>query len=152
MFVFSVKTSRKRIWTAVLCVGVLLVLLLLALRPAETSAGATVKAADNTTRVALLAALGYEVDPAGEVREVLIPDEFDATFSAYNALQQQVGMDLEPYHGKRVKCWTYTVKNVPADSPTVVHIYLYKDTVIGGDVTPLKNPTQIAPLIPRETL
>ncbi len=152
MFVFSVKTSRQRIWTAAICVGVLVVLLLLAFRPADSATSGTVKAADNATRVALLASLGYEVDPAGQVQEVLIPDEFDATFSAYHALQQQVGLDLEPYHGKRVKCWTYTVKNVPADTPTVIHIYLYKDAVIGGDVTPLKNPSQMAPLIPRETL
>ncbi len=152
MFVFSVKTTRQRIWTAVLCVGVLLILLLLAFRPAASATSGTVTAADNAARVQMLAALGYEVDPAGQVREVLIPDEFDDIFSAYNALQQQVGLDLEPYHGKRVKCWTYTVKNVPSDTPTVVHLYLYKDTVIGGDVTPLKNPSQMAPLIPRETL
>ena len=72
---------------------------------------------------------------AAEVREVLIPDIFDDTFTAYNALQLQAGLDLSPYHGKRVKCWTYTVRNYPASDPVQAHLYLYKDRVIGGDIS-----------------
>ena len=40
-------------------------------------------------------------------------------------------MDLEPYHGKRVKCWTYQVLNYPADDGVSAHLYVYKDEVIG---------------------
>ena len=76
-----------------------------------------------------------QVQPAGEVREVLIPAEFDESFTAYNALQQEAGMDLSPCRGKRVKCWTYTVTNYPGDDTVQAHLYVYRDTVVGGDIS-----------------
>ena len=95
-----------------------------------------VAAADDTERIGFLRDLGYEVTPQSvEVREVLIPDEFDEVFTQYNDLQKTAGMDLEPYHGKRVKCWTYTVLNYPGEEGVLAHLYIYKDKIVGGDVS-----------------
>lgn len=44
-------------------------------------------------------------------------------------------MDLEPYHGKRVKCWTYTVLNYPGENGVLAHLYIYKDKIVGGDIS-----------------
>ena len=137
MFVYAVKATRRQILAIVVCVILLVVMLVLAFRPGRAAAitSVAVKAADNDQRVAYLLGLGYEVEPAGEVREVLIPDVFDEPFTAYNALQQQAGMDLSPYHGKRMKLWTYTVKNYPDTAPVYAHLYVYKDRIVGGDVS-----------------
>lgn len=62
-------------------------------------------------------------------------DEFDEVFTQYNDLQKTAGMDLEPYHGKRVKCWTYTVLNYPGEEGVLAHLYIYKDKIVGGDVS-----------------
>ena len=79
--------------------------------------------------------MGYEVTPQYvEVKEVLIPDEFDDVFAGYNDLQLSAGMDLEPYHGKRVKCWTYEILNYPGEETVLAHLYVYKDKVVGGDI------------------
>ena len=136
MFVYAVKATRQQILAIVICVVLLIVMLVLAFRPGRAAAAtsAAVKAADNDQRIAYLLGLGYEVEPEGEVREVLIPDVFDEPFTAYNALQQQAGMDLSPYHGKRVKHWTYAVKNYPDTAPVYAHLYIYKDRIIGGDI------------------
>lgn len=139
MFVFSVKMSRKQLWAALLCVvAVVAVLLVVVVWPSGGAAAQTIAppAGDDTQRVAFLRSLGYEVTPqALEVREVLIPDEFDEVFRKYNELQAAAGMDLEPYHGKRVKCWTYEVIGHPSGEEVRAHLYVYKDKIVGGDIS-----------------
>ena len=43
-------------------------------------------------------------------------------------------MDLQPYHGKRLKCWTYAVTNHPSGDNVLAHLYMYKDSIVGGDI------------------
>ncbi len=153
MFVYAVKATRRQIVAIVICVVLLAVMLVLAFRPSSAKpTAAVVYAADNSQRVAYLLSLGYEVDPEGEVREVLIPDVFDDPFTAYNALQQQAGMDLSPYHGKRVKCFTYTVKNYPDPAPVKARLYVYKDRIVAGDISSTVQDGFSYPLIRQDAL
>ena len=69
---------------------------------------------------------------------MLIPDEFDEVFQNYNTIQAEAGMDLEPYHGKRVKCWSYRVDNYPGEESVLAHLYVYNDKIIGGDICSTK--------------
>ena len=69
------------------------------------------------------------------MKEVLIPDEFDEVFERYNKIQKEAGMDLSPYHGKRVKCWTYRVLNIPDQGEVMANLYVYKNKIIGGDIS-----------------
>ena len=140
MFVFSFKTSKKQILSMLVCVLILIGVLIAAIvwpsggRAAETLS--PVVGRDDEQRIAFLTELGYAVDsetPA--VKEVLIPDEFDDVFEQYNALQADAGMDLQPYHGKRVKCWTYKILNIPGEGDVRANIYVYKDNIIGGDIS-----------------
>ena len=62
-------------------------------------------------------------------------DEFDEVFSRYNQIQQQAGMDLKPYCGKRVKLWTYRVLNIPSQSEVRANLMVYKNKIIGGDIS-----------------
>lgn len=140
MFVWSLKTSKRQFFSIIACLVVLAaVLVTAAVWPSSEEAAptaASVAASNEEERLSYLRNLGYEVaEPYVEVSEVLIPDEFDEVFQKYNEVQQSAGMDLEPYHGKRVKCWTYQVLNYPTDDEVSAHLYVYKDEVIGGDIS-----------------
>ena len=137
MFVVSMKTTRPRLGVSVAVVGLLLVTVFtLAGRQDALRAQAAATGSDDDRRVAYLQELGYTVDPQPvSVQEIPIPAESDPVFAAYNAMQQQAGQDLTPYAGCRVKCWTYTVKDYPGQTAVQAHLYVYKDRVIGGDIS-----------------
>ena len=79
---------------------------------------------------------GWEVgEEATQICEVIIPKEFDETFSSYNELQKQQGTDLTPYQGERVKMMTYAIENYPGtDSDVVANVLVREGEIIGGDV------------------
>ncbi len=137
MFVFSVKTTRWRLIGAAFVAVLLVVLAILSSRQAAAkSAAVTMTVVDDAARQQVLTSLGYELLPGkSEVREILIPAESDKAFEQYNALQIAEGYDLTEYCGKRVKCWTYTVTNYPNEDAVLAHLYVYKDRVIGGDIS-----------------
>ena len=139
MFVLPMKTTRPRVLAFCGVIGLLLVTVGVLAGRQSAAASATVRVSEESQRRSYLTGLGYELEAQpGQVQEVLIPAEFDDSFSAYNALQQQEGMDLSPYRGKRVKCWTYTITNYPgetAGASVLAHLYIYRDTVIGGDIS-----------------
>ena len=136
MFVLSMKTTRPRAIAACAVTGLLIVTMAVLAGRQDAAAAAPVRVTEESQRRSYLTELGYELAPeTGQVQEVLIPAEFDEAFSEYNALQQQEQMDLEPYRGKRVKRWTYTVTNYPGQSSVLAHLYIYKDRVVGGDIS-----------------
>ena len=74
------------------------------------------------------------VDPIA-VEELIIPEQFDETYSQYLELQASQGFDLTDYCGKRVKRYTYEITNYPTgESGIQAGLLVYKSTVIGGDV------------------
>lgn len=95
-------------------------------------------------RMAFIAQFGWTVsEEPSEVREIVIPSEFDDVYTNYNEIQINQGFDLTDYRGKRVKRWTYAVTNYPGtegDSADVIRINLlvFDGLVIGGDVCSLK--------------
>lgn len=140
MFVYSFKASKRQIVSMILCVIMLIAVLLVAiLWPLGNASAQTyqpVKGGSENERIAFLTGLGYEIDAkTPTVKEILIPDEFDEVFERYNKVQQQAGMDLKPYHGKRVKCWTYRVLNIPEQGEVLANLFVYKNKIIGGDIS-----------------
>ncbi|HBT63352.1 MAG TPA: DUF4830 domain-containing protein [Ruminococcaceae bacterium] len=140
MFVYSFKASKRQIISMILCVIMLIAVLVVAiLWPFGNASAETFQPAGGSTndeRIAFLTGLGYEIDSGSPtVKEVLIPDEFDDVFERYNQIQQEAGMNLKNYHGKRVKCWTYRVLNVPAQGVVQANLFIYKNKIIGGDVS-----------------
>ena len=150
MFVFSVKTSRRQLWICLICAATLAVILAAAfLWPAGAVKETAAKAAGQEEQIAFLRSLGWEVEGTGyQVREVLIPDEFDDVFTAYNELQKPAGMDLSPYRGRRLKCWSWRILN--GEEETLAHLYVYGDRIVGGDVTPTRAGSRSVGLIPRD--
>ena len=93
---------------------------------------------DSSQILTFISTFGWEVDEEpDEVREVIIPAEFDDVYNNFNAIQLKQGYDLQKYAGERVKRWTYTIKNYPeyVDQECIkINILVYKGEVIGGDV------------------
>ena len=91
----------------------------------------------NDDRLAFIGSFGWDIKPDPvSVREVLIPQEFDDIYEAYNGIQLEQGLDLQKYRGRRAKNYTYEIKNHPAgQSGAVISLLVYKDRIVGGDVS-----------------
>ena len=146
MFVVSVKQQKlKRAAIVALAAvaaaaGVIYALVSLRSSPAAKSDELNLRASTADERIAFLSQYGWSVTPDPlEVKEVLIPTEFDDTYESYNEIQKtQNGLDLEKYAGERVKRWTYEITNYPGYENTSglirADILVYDGLVIGGDV------------------
>ena len=90
----------------------------------------------NQDRIEYLSVYGWQVgaEPLS-TQELLIPEEMDASYSEYLALQNSQGFDLNKYAGKRVKRYTYEVLNYPTgESGVQANLLICKNTVVGGEV------------------
>ncbi len=87
-------------------------------------------------RSRFLMELGWEIDPDSEsVREVLIPEKLEGAMEEYNKMQLEQGYDLSKHPGERCRQYTYSLKNYPGDSGTVlVSIYVQGRELIAGDI------------------
>ncbi|MBQ9980710.1 MAG: DUF4830 domain-containing protein [Oscillospiraceae bacterium] len=87
-------------------------------------------------RVLFLEKLGWQVDAESvEVQDVVIPSQFNDTLKAYNEIQMTQGCDLARYAGKKVKRYSYDLKNHPSGEEGVkISLLIYNNTVIGGDI------------------
>lgn len=142
VLVWSFKLKKKQVIAAVLlmllAIGALWTALSGSGASATVSTGYDRSAETDAQRKAFLAQCGWQTaeDPM-EVREVIIPAEFNAVYTEYNALQQAQGFDLARYKGKRVKRWTYEITNYP-DQTDHLRVYadllVYGGQVIGGNV------------------
>lgn len=107
----------------------------------------TVNAAVNDERVDFIVSLGVEVDSENyTVKSVVIPQQFNDVYIQYNNLQKQAGYDLEKYVGKTVTQYTYYFK----DSDTKrVNLLVYKQKIIGGDISSVRLDGQMTALLPQ---
>jgi len=145
MFVYSVKSSKLKLIALVAVAAAAVIALLFLTQRGRPTLGGTVRLAAATAqeRAAFLSQFGWEAgeDPL-EVSEVIIPAEFDETYAKYNEIQKAQNMDLSNYAGKRVKRWTYEIRNYPGyeGKPGVVqaNLLIEKGVVVGGDVCSLE--------------
>lgn len=145
MFVLSVK-SDKAIKFAVcfllvcaLSIGAVISVAKNKALPVSNTADIVMKAETHEERVAFFAQFGWEIDEnPTQVKEVIIPAEFDETYEKYNDIQRQQNLDLEKYKGARVKLWSYDIINYPGyentDGIIRGNILVYEGVIIGGDI------------------
>lgn len=102
---------------------------------AAPTAGGSVSG--NDARVQFLKNYGWEVAQSPvESGQVRIPEKSTAVYDRYNALQKTQGFDLSQYAGKIVMRYVYKINNFPgATEPVYATLLVYKNEVIGGDVT-----------------
>lgn len=137
MMVMTAKVNPKKI-ILVLAAIAAAILAVIWLWPGESDAQTpTAKVATNDDRVAFLTNLGWDVTVTPtETMQVRIPETGEEVFQRYNNLQKSQGYDLSAYGGKTVMRYVYQVNNYPgATDPVYATLLIYKDQVIGGDVT-----------------
>lgn len=110
--------------------------------------------------------LGWDVTTSPtDSSQVRIPAASSDVFERYNALQKSQGYDLSKYAGKKVMRYVYKINNYPgATEPVYATLLVYKNQIIGGDVTdtaaqgkirgfkmPEATTAPTAPSLPTET-
>jgi len=138
MFVMTAKVDKKKIILALGAAAVLIVMLIMVFGGgSEAAPTASLTPSTNDGRVKFLTDFGWEVAATPtESGQVKVPDVSTEVFARYNALQKNQGYDLSQYAGKTVMRYVYKVKNYPnATDPVFATLLVYKDQVIGGDVT-----------------
>ena len=138
MMIMTAKVDIKKVIAALAAVAGVVIALILLLGGRNNSAPtAAPSVAGNEGRVQFLAALGWEVSASPtESGQVRIPQEQNDVFSRYNELQKSAGYDLSQYAGKTVMRYVYKVNNFPdATKPVYATLLIYKNQVIGGDIT-----------------
>ncbi len=144
MFVFSFRANKPKLIVGLVLLLIISVSLSVIFLNKDISVkkgqDISAKAADSAQRIAFLSQFGWEINEEPiEVTEVIIPSEFNDTYTEYNNLQKEQSMDLEPYKGKRVKKWVYEVKNYPGypseNGSLRATLLIYDGLVIGGDVS-----------------
>lgn len=105
--------------------------------------GVSVKAQTNEQRLAFIRNFGYDVlnEPV-EIKDIIIPEQFNDTYISYNEIQISQGFDLSKYKGKSAKTYAYAVTNYPGveDSEKTVraNLIVYDSKIIAGDVCSVK--------------
>ena len=142
MWICSVRASTlKFLGVVILSLATLFGLMIFVpeYEAAATGASAGVRYTDvrtNEDRLSFIAQFGYEVESEPiESCEFTVPAEFDRVLAGYNEIQRAQGLDLSRYAKKTVTRYTYTVNNTVDGKTAWVHLYVYKDRVVAGDIT-----------------
>lgn len=99
-------------------------------------------------REAYLLSIGIQVDPTSSIAEVMVPEEFDERFAAYNEMLKGCGFDLEPLKGEAVKKCSYTVTNrADLGAPVTVVLLVRDGTIVAGHMVDEASGT-LYPLFP----
>ena len=172
MMVMTAKVDLKKILLVLAGVAAAILALVLLFGGNKDAEPTAAKVSDNDGRVKFLTDYGWQVkNSPTETGQVRIPEKEDAVFSRYNALQKSQGYDLSAYAGKTVMRYVYQINNFPgATEPVYATILMYKNKIIGGDITdtsargvvqgfqmqkdlppatqPTVQPTESAPTVP----
>ena len=138
MLIMTTKVDKPKLMLAAIAViGAILLLLALTGGDSAPTAAMDQTADTNDARVKFLTDLGWEVTPSPtESGEIRIPKAGDQVFDRYNELQKSQGYDLNKYAGKKVMRYVYQINNFPdAKEPVYATVLVYKDRIIGGDIT-----------------
>lgn len=148
MMVMTAKVDFKKILIALAAAAGVILALILLLGGRSSAPTNAPSVAANEGRVAFLQNLGWEVSASPvESGQVRIPKEEKPIFTRYNDLQKSAGYDLSQYTDKTVMRYVYKVNNYPgATEPVYATLLVYKDQVIGGDITDTAAQGAMRPL------
>ena len=138
MLVMTARVNKKKIIGILAAAAALIVLLIMLFGGGdEATPTASASVATNDGRVQFLKEFGWDVAASPtESGQVKIPETSTEVFDRYNALQKSQGYDLNKFAGKTVMRYVYKINNYPGATDLVyATLLIYKDQVIGGDVT-----------------
>ena len=137
MMFMTAKVDIKKTLLALAAAVALIVGMIFLFGGSDAAPTAATGISDNDARVQFLKNFGWEVAQSPvESGQVRIPEKSTAVYDRYNALQKTQGYDLSQYAGKIVMRYVYKITNFPgATDPVYATLLVYKNEVIGGDVT-----------------
>ena len=137
MMVMTAKVNLKKTLLALVAAAVLVLSLILLLGGRDTAQTGAPAPSANDGRVKFLKDFGWDVTTSPkESGRVRIPEQSGEAFDRYNTLQKGQGYDLSRYAGKTVMRYVYEINNYPgATEPVYATVLVYKNQIIGGDVT-----------------
>jgi hypothetical protein len=152
MMVMTAKVDIKNVLIALVAAAAVIVALVLLFGGGGSAQTGVPSVSGNEGRVQFLQNLGWEVAASPtESGQVRIPKEDSPVFSRYNELQKSAGYDLTQYAGKTVMRYVYKVNNFPeATEPVYATLLVYKDKIIGGDITDTAAGGSMQALVKRE--
>lgn len=135
MMMMTAKVDMKKIVLVLAGIAAAILILVLLFGGSEDTAAPVVS--DNDSRVKFLEEYGWQVSASPqESSQVKIPETMTPAYERYNALQKSQGYDLSQYAGQTVMRYVYKINNYPgATAPVYATILVYKNQIIGGDVT-----------------
>ena len=150
MLFMTAKLNLKKIAiiAAAVIIAVAALVLIFGKGEGKTTPTAGNAVTTNDDRVDFLKSFGWDVSSSPtESGQVRIPDAQSPLYERYNSLQKSQGYDLTAYAGKAVMRYVYKVNNYPgATEPVYATLLIYKNTVIGGDITDTSAKGTIHPL------
>ena len=138
MMVMTAKVDMKKVMLGLAAAAAVILSLILLLGRGEDSTQTAAPAiSNNDARVKFLTDFGWDVTTSPtETGQVKIPEASSEVFDRYNALQKGQGYDLSKYAGKKVMRYVYKINNYPgAAEPVYATLLVYKNEIIGGDIT-----------------
>lgn len=125
------NTIRKyRYLLATIAFGVVLIMVIIGLFSIDNST--------NKMIVEYIEGLGWKIEATPmEITHLTIPNEFDAVYETYNAVQKHSGFHFEDFKGKKVVRYTYKVLNHAnsESSQVVAGVFVFENTIIGGEIS-----------------
>jgi hypothetical protein len=137
MMFMTARVDLKKILMALAIVAGIIAGALWLLGGDEDTATAAPSVSTNEGRVEFLKSFGWEAAQSPvESSQVKIPKGSSQVFDRYNSLQKSQGYDLSQFAGKDVMRFVYKITNYPgATEPVYATLLIYKNQVIGGDIT-----------------
>ena len=138
MMVMTAKVDFKKVLIILGMVALLIIGVILLFGGGDDAAATSAAAvSNNDARVKFLTDFGWGVTTSpAESSQVRIPENSSEVYDRYNQLQKSQGYDLTSYAGKNVMRYVYKINNYPgATEPVYATLLVYKNQVIGGDVT-----------------
>ena len=156
MMMMTAKVNIKKVLIALIAAAAVIIALVSLFGGNKNDPAAVTTMSDNDSRVQFLQSQGWQVTTSPkEASQVKIPTEQTPVYSRYNDLQKSQGYDLSQYAGKTVMRYVYEIQNYPgAEQPVYATLLVYKNQIIGGDVTNtaakgavqgLKKPAETTP-------
>ena len=87
--------------------------------------------------------INAESEPC-EITEVLIPLEFTAIYAKYEALQKSQGFSLEEYKGRRVRRYSYLIKDKKSE---LAELLIADGKIVGAALLDLKEKGNFSKII-----
>ena len=147
MMIMTAKVDMKKILTVTGIIAAILSAVIWLFGGSQDVETVSPALSTNDGRVKFLSDFGWDVSASPvESSQVRIPEKTSEVFDRYNTLQKSQGYDLSEYAGKNVMRYVYQIRNYPgATEPVYATLLLYKNKIIGGDVTDTSAKGQIRP-------